>query len=393
MPYPNKDESKENFISRFMESDKAKSDFPDEAQRYAVAESIYEEWMEDEMEMDSYVEGKAEQTFDDYPDAAVNNAKRALKYRNESGNPKGCGTPVGWRRANQLANRESLSLSTVKRMAQFKRHQQNKDVPYEEGCGGVMYDAWGGDAGIEWAIRKLNSLEKKSMDTEQLHFHMEIKSVYEEGNYGYVNGWSNVYNKKDLGKSVVVNGSAKKNLTEKGNKRPLNIEHDYMNFLGVIGVTEFEEHEYGLYAKNEINLDTELGREVYARAKHLFKHGLPVPMSIGFKVPKGKDEFKNVDGENVRFIKEMILDHNSIVMKPMNEMSMAVEVKSLGGVLNNFDESSYISVKAVKSLLNEAAQSTSSDEADEQVAVEIKTILETLTNNLKEDVSRIKKTR
>jgi hypothetical protein len=70
--------------------------------------------------------------YNDYPKAATNNAKRALKYREESGNPKGCGTPVGWARANQLAKREVISLDTVKRMAQFNRHRQNKDVPYDE---------------------------------------------------------------------------------------------------------------------------------------------------------------------------------------------------------------------------------------------------------------------
>jgi hypothetical protein len=46
-------------------------------------------------------------------------------------------------------------------MASFKRHQQNKDVPYDEGCGGIMYDAWGGTEGVEWAIRKLDQIDQK----------------------------------------------------------------------------------------------------------------------------------------------------------------------------------------------------------------------------------------
>lgn len=44
-------------------------------------------------------------------------------------------------------------------MASFKRHQQHANVPYEEGCGGLMYDSWGGAEGIEWAIRKLKEIE------------------------------------------------------------------------------------------------------------------------------------------------------------------------------------------------------------------------------------------
>lgn len=100
------------------------------------------------------------QTFSNYPKAATENAKRALKYRDESGNPKGCGTPVGWKRANQLASREALSEDTVKRMAQFNRHRQNSKVPYDEGCGGLMWDAWGGDEGVDWAIRVSQNLRE-----------------------------------------------------------------------------------------------------------------------------------------------------------------------------------------------------------------------------------------
>lgn len=47
-------------------------------------------------------------------------------------------------------------------MASFKRHQQNKDVKYGEGCGGLMWDAWGGIEGIEWAIRKLEQIDNAS---------------------------------------------------------------------------------------------------------------------------------------------------------------------------------------------------------------------------------------
>jgi len=97
------------------------------------------------------------ESYSDYPDAAVNNAKRALKWKKENGSS--CGTTVGWRRASQLASRQPISRSTIARMASFKRHQQNKDVPYSEGCGGIMWDAWGGSAGVNWAISKLKKID------------------------------------------------------------------------------------------------------------------------------------------------------------------------------------------------------------------------------------------
>jgi hypothetical protein len=105
--------------------------------------------------------GAFAESFNDYPEAATNNAKRALAYAEKNGWGS-CGTSVGKARANQLANKEPISRDTIARMASFKRHQQNKDVPYSEGCGGLMWDAWGGTEGIEWAIRKLDQIDNAS---------------------------------------------------------------------------------------------------------------------------------------------------------------------------------------------------------------------------------------
>lgn len=130
-------------------------------------ESIEEDFSSDELDaiatlydledamLSSY--GVELESYSDYPESASNNAKRALKWKKENGSS--CGTSVGWRRASQLANKQGISRSTIARMASFKRHQQNKDVPYSEGCGGIMWDAWGGTSGVEWAISKLKSID------------------------------------------------------------------------------------------------------------------------------------------------------------------------------------------------------------------------------------------
>ena len=98
------------------------------------------------------------ESYADYPDGVKNNAKKVLEYTEKNGWGS-CGTPVGKVRANQLANREPISRDTIARMASFKRHQQNKDVPYSEGCGGLMWDCWGGTSGVEWAINKLKEID------------------------------------------------------------------------------------------------------------------------------------------------------------------------------------------------------------------------------------------
>jgi len=99
------------------------------------------------------------ESYNDYPKGVRNNAKRAIAFKKKNGSS--CGTQVGWTRARQLADGKNITRKTIARMASFKRHQQHKDVPYSEGCGGIMWDAWGGSAGINWAINKLKQIDKK----------------------------------------------------------------------------------------------------------------------------------------------------------------------------------------------------------------------------------------
>ena len=103
------------------------------------------------MEMESY---------SDYPDGVKNNAKRALEYANTKGWGS-CGTPVGKQRANQLAKGEPISVDTIKRMYSFlSRHEGDliSSTAYGDGCGKLMYDAWGGKAGLGWSRNKLRTL-------------------------------------------------------------------------------------------------------------------------------------------------------------------------------------------------------------------------------------------
>jgi len=90
-------------------------------------------------------------------------ARRAIKFK-EEGKAKGAGTAVGWTRARQLANGETLSLSTVKRMySYFSRHEVDKKGKdwgnaANPSNGYIMWLAWGGDAGYSWS-RKIAQRE------------------------------------------------------------------------------------------------------------------------------------------------------------------------------------------------------------------------------------------
>jgi len=102
-----------------------------------------------------------QESFDDYPQGATNNARRMLEWREKYGRDVvDSGTPTGWQRANQLANREAISLDTVKRINSFlARHKDNakidpqyKDEPWKD-RGYVAYNLWGGEAMVSWANR------------------------------------------------------------------------------------------------------------------------------------------------------------------------------------------------------------------------------------------------
>lgn len=114
---------------------------------------IKKELIEDELKKKINLE-----TYNDYPQGAVNNAKRALAWVEKNGWGD-CGTPVGKKRASQIAAKQKISRDTISRIASFKRQQKNKDVPYSEGCGGLMWDAWGGSSMINWAISKLKEID------------------------------------------------------------------------------------------------------------------------------------------------------------------------------------------------------------------------------------------
>ncbi|MDC3249529.1 phage portal protein [bacterium] len=115
------------------------------------------------IEVKDSIELKA--SYNDYPQSASNNAKRMIDWREKYGRDEvRGGTSVGWQRASSLSKRESLSESTVARMAQFNRHRENatidpkfKDTPWKDN-GYVAWNLWGGTSGVNWAIKKIKQI-------------------------------------------------------------------------------------------------------------------------------------------------------------------------------------------------------------------------------------------
>jgi len=106
-------------------------------------------------------------------------AARGLEWRRKY---KRGGTSVGVARANQLMNKERLSISTVKRMYSFfARHEVDKQAEgFSQGekgypsAGRVAWALWGGDAGFTWSTKVRNQIEREQSKDYSNDIHIDI---------------------------------------------------------------------------------------------------------------------------------------------------------------------------------------------------------------------------
>lgn len=122
------------------------------------------------------------------PEAARNNARQVLQWREEHGNEVQGMTEVGWRRARQLAGNAEIGIDTVSAMSAFNRHRQNYEgaraKQKQEGnspwtyAGIVAWLGWGGTSGVDWA-RRITGASKNNMDVKATLFTVPDDSPYD----------------------------------------------------------------------------------------------------------------------------------------------------------------------------------------------------------------------
>jgi len=128
-------------------------------------------------------------SYTDYPEAAKENAQQALDWREEHGRDEvTAGTRTGWIRANQLADGEAISRETVGRMAAFRRHEDNAEIDAEhEGTpwkdnGYVAWLLWGGDEGVSWAERIVDS--EDTSEEQAVGFGVDVYRITQTSDEG-----------------------------------------------------------------------------------------------------------------------------------------------------------------------------------------------------------------
>ena len=94
-------------------------------------------------------------------------ARRALEVREQQAPSNRAGTAVGLARARQLANRQPVSLDTLKRMSSFfARHGEApgsakaRQDPTSKAA--QAWGLWGGSAGRAWAKRMIRQAEREA---------------------------------------------------------------------------------------------------------------------------------------------------------------------------------------------------------------------------------------
>jgi hypothetical protein len=149
MPLPKRksEESKSDFMDRCMSDDTMKHEYTDSVQRLAVCNALGRKKYE------------LFQSYNDYPQAVRNNAKRGIELNEKNGNK--CATQVGKIRATQLRDGDRVTVDTIKRMYSYlSRAKEDYEQATPQDCGYISYLLWGGLAGLRWSEAKLKELEK-----------------------------------------------------------------------------------------------------------------------------------------------------------------------------------------------------------------------------------------
>jgi hypothetical protein len=251
-------------------------------------------------------------------------AKRALRWIKEGHAGSGF-TDVGRQRASQLANSETVSLETVKRMySYFSRHEvdkKGKDFNNLEkpSPGRVAWDAWGGDAGFAWAKRIVESTEEKAiMATSKAQIYCPIlKSEKQEDGSLLVSGIatdSSIDSDQQICDPEWLK-SAMPNWFKWGNIRE---QHSHI----AAGVAEEYEVRDGQHWVTARVVDSESVKKVEAKVLKGFSIGISSPRVIKDNKAAGG---RIIDGEIVEI---------SLVDRPANPGCVLSLAKAIDGVMH-----------------------------------------------------------
>ena len=114
------------------------------------------------------------------PQSVADNAQLALDKRQQMPPSQQGMTAVGLARANQLANRQPVSIETIQRMVSyFARHEVDKQGSTwnDWGPGRQAWNGWGGDEGRTWSQSILQEYEKMQVKAGSRHSAADMQII------------------------------------------------------------------------------------------------------------------------------------------------------------------------------------------------------------------------
>ena len=321
---PNKNEQREDFMSRCMSDDKTTSEYPATDQRLAVCSSQYENRKMEEYSMNDIekmgqaiksltdvISSKAKKPKDDMKEARdedmFDNANEARDKAKEIGcvgvhsmdkDGKTIFMPCG----THSAYEEAISKGYGSEEEEDKYHKKpKKKKPMKSVC--VCQDD--GVCQCDTEIKKLT-------------FHSEVKA---SGEKGIFTGYGSIFGNEDQGSDIMQKGAFTKSLENRpAGKVKLLYQHKTDEPIGIF--EDMYEDSKGLFVKGKLAMGTQKGREAY----ELLKMGALDGMSIGFRADPEKQGY-NENKRGVRTLKEVDLMEISLVTFPMNESALIETVK------------------------------------------------------------------
>src|SRR5258707_10723315 len=146
---------------------------------------------------------------------------------------------------------------------------------------------------------------------------------------GIVEGYLNYLNNIDFGDDRTMPGAFKRTLSVSYARKttqgldylwPYLWNHDYSQ-LPPGGIFEANEDRRGLYIKTQLNMDIQMGRELYSS----FKMGTMKKQSMGYRAIQV--DWVKEDGRSIRNLLEVAVMEGSAVVFPMNDLAQVDTVK------------------------------------------------------------------
>lgn len=108
----------------------------------------------------------------------------------------------------------------------------------------------------------------------------------------------------------------------KARNRQVRLKDSHRRLVGGFPIETVKEDNKGLYGEGEINLNTQIGQELFA----LVQQKVLTDFSVGFSALDR--EFITIKDEDIRKINKAIIWEGSLVDEPMNQEAMITEFKS-----------------------------------------------------------------